>query len=308
MRMDTRASETATVLRLPGGRELAFGEFGDGDGFPVLAFHGTPGLRLQLAPVDASARAAGVRLVVPDRPGYGHSDFVKHRRLTDWPADVQAIADHLGFDRFGLLGISGGGPHALACAALLPERLTRVAVVSSPSPFGSDAARAVMTPTARYLLPLARFTPLVRVGSASLVKAMRMAPPIVEGLERLMMPAVDRRVLSALRAEVEDEMRHTSFSSGRAAAQDIGLLVRDWGFEVERIGVPATVWHGERDRVARPFHARVLASLIPGSTLRMCPDEGHLLFTRQAQTILEDLAGRRISSGSSVPGGHRRDN
>lgn len=292
-------SETATVLRLPNGRELSFGEYGAPEGLPVMAFHGTPGLRLQLAPADGAARAVGVRLIAPDRPGYGHSDYVRDRRLIDWPADVDAIAQHLGIDHFGVLGVSGGGPYALACATAMPERLTSVTLVSSPSPFSSPEARLAMTPTARRGMPLAHFRPLVRVGTACLVQGMRHLPRAVELVERVSLSAPDRRVMTEHQDEMIDEMRHTSFGSGRAAAQDISLFVRDWGFRLEDVKVPVAVWHGESDRISRPFHARVLAAGLPDATLHLCPGEGHLLFANHAARILASLDGA-APAGPSV--------
>src|SRR5690242_10978716 len=118
------------VTVLPDGRDLGWMELGTSSGSPVFAFHGTPGSRLQFEIDDAPIRAAGLRLICPDRPGYGLSTFQPGRRLTDWPADVAYLADHLDIDRFAVLGTSGGGPHAAVCAALLGNRVTAAAIVS----------------------------------------------------------------------------------------------------------------------------------------------------------------------------------
>ena len=108
------------VMELPDGRELAWLEAGKPRGRPVFAFHGTPGSRRQVSFDEKSITAAGVRMIAPDRPGYGHSSYHPGRSLADWAADVSALADHLKVGTFTVVGVSGGGPHAVACARLLP--------------------------------------------------------------------------------------------------------------------------------------------------------------------------------------------
>jgi len=122
------ALRDATVT-LPDGRRLAYTEWGLPDGKPLLYFHGTPGSRLWCPDEDATA-AAGVRLIAPDRPGFGRSDPQEGRTLADWPKDVEALADALHISSFAVVGVSGGGAYAAACAALIPRRLSGVAVVS----------------------------------------------------------------------------------------------------------------------------------------------------------------------------------
>lgn len=104
------------VMNLPDGRKLGWLDLGEPGGPPVIVFHGTPGSCLQVAAERGAIDLAGVRFIAPDRPGYGHSTFVPKRRLAAWALDVEALADHLGIGRFSVVGYSGGGPHALACA------------------------------------------------------------------------------------------------------------------------------------------------------------------------------------------------
>ena len=121
-------------LQLPDGRRLAWAEYGSGDGKPVLFFHGGNDSRLAGGLIAEAARDVNVRLVCPDRPGYGASTFHPRRRFLDWPADVSRLTVHLGIGPFAVLGHSGGGPHALACAQAMPSRITAVGTVSSPAP------------------------------------------------------------------------------------------------------------------------------------------------------------------------------
>jgi pimeloyl-ACP methyl ester carboxylesterase len=122
------------VLELADGRELAWIEYGTPDGVPVAAFHGSPGTRHFFAPQAETAARKGVRLICPDRPGYGHSTFDPGRTYKSWARDVVQLVDHLGLDRFAVLGYSSGGPNAAACARFLAERLVGCAIVSGPAP------------------------------------------------------------------------------------------------------------------------------------------------------------------------------
>ncbi len=116
-------------MKTPDGRHLSTQTYGDPDGKPVFLLHGTPGSRLGPHPRGTVLHRLGVRLIAFDRPGYGDSDRFQGRRVADAATDVLAIADAFGLDKFAVVGRSGGGPHALACAALLPDRLTKVAVL-----------------------------------------------------------------------------------------------------------------------------------------------------------------------------------
>ncbi len=297
MRLLTAPNAPVTVLCLADGRDLAFAEYGDPDGVPVFAFHGTPGSHLQLAPADAAARAAGVRLIAPDRPGYGLSSFVRGRRLADWPTGVAAIADHLGVDRFAVLGVSGGGPHALACAVVLPDRLSAVGVVSSPSPFADapDAQRARL----RRLRRLAAVPGLVRLVAALLIVAVRRFPLAVLHLARQAMPEADRRVVEDLsfRSYYLDAIRRTSPSAAKAVAQDVALFAHDWRLALRDISVPVKIWHGADDRLVEPWNADVLAKSVPAAFVAIVAGEGHLLFAEYTADILRELAAMALQHG-----------
>ncbi len=149
-------------IRLRDGRWLGFAEYGDPQGIPLFAFHGTPGSRLMVQAADASARAGGVRVIAPDRPGFGLSSRRAGRRIGDWPLDVAELADALGIARFGVVGVSGGGPYALACAWRLPERLTVVASVSGVAPMAGAAGLAGLQRQDHVALELVRLAPLLR--------------------------------------------------------------------------------------------------------------------------------------------------
>ena len=141
-------------VTLPDGRELAYEEYGDRDGTPVLSFHGGLSSRLDAAPAHDAAVALGVRLISPDRPGMGRSTFQPDRRLVDWPADVACLADALGLEHFAAMGWSAGGPYAAVCGALMPERVTALALLSSSVPIDLYGTTRGLTPDDRLLLVL----------------------------------------------------------------------------------------------------------------------------------------------------------
>lgn len=148
-------------LRLPGGRLLAYDEHGAPRGTPVLYFHGSPSSRLewQMFGGEALAKKLNIRVIATDRPGLGRSEFQPGRRIGDWPADVVALADQLKLPRIAVLGYSGGGPYAAACALKIPERLIRVGIVSGTAPFDEPGLSAGIHPASLRFMQLARTEP-----------------------------------------------------------------------------------------------------------------------------------------------------
>jgi len=280
------------MITLADGRDLAWLEMGDPHGKPVFAFHGTPGSRLSFVTDDSTIDDSGVRLICPDRPGYGHSSFHRGRRLPDWPGDVAQLADHLGTSRFGVIGVSGGGPHALACAALLPQQVTAAAIVSGVGPLHLAEATDGMLALNRFNTALSRRAPvLTRPLSRLMADFARRSPDraIDEFIKR--MPPADRAVLARpeVRAAFTADMRQSSRTSGRAASQDFALFAHDWGFALGDITVPVHFWQGDADINVPPHHARLQHEAIPGSVLIECPAEGHLLVFAHVTEILDFL-------------------
>jgi pimeloyl-ACP methyl ester carboxylesterase len=283
----------ATVLRLTDDRLLAFAEYGRAEGVPVVAFHGTPGSRLQLTALDGPAREVGVRLIVPDRPGYGASDHHPGRTLGDWPADVQAIAAHLGLDRYAVLGVSGGAPHALACAIVSAQRITRLGIVSGVAPpdCWAPSPRSGRLEQAVGLLMRTGGTVLQLLVGTVLTLIRRATGPALRAYQVLLPPA-DRRIIAdpAIRRGLQDEIERQPRTTAATIVQDLRLFSRPWGFDVGATRVPTDIWHGGADRAIPIEHARALAARIPASSLHEHPDAGHFLLLEQAKHILEELA------------------
>lgn len=286
----------ASLMRLRDGRELSWAEMGDPAGYPVFAFHGTPGSRRQVLVDPAPALAAGARLIAPDRPGRGSSTWQSRRTFAGWARDVAELADHLGIDRFAVLGISGGGPHAAVCARFLPDRVSSAALVSGVGSLAEPGSEAGMMTANRMFARLARNTPAVNAVIFGLIFLVgRRAPERVLPLLANSMPAVDTAVLS--RPEVRSSflalLSDASPTAGRAAAQDFRLFARDWGFRLEDISVPVQVWQGDVDVNVPVAHAERQAAAIPGAVLHMVPGEGHLMSFDHLEEILRELLASR---------------
>jgi pimeloyl-ACP methyl ester carboxylesterase len=278
-------------MQLIDGGELAWAEMGDPNGYPVFAFHGTPGSRHQVLVEPASARAAGARVIAPDRPGYGASSWRRRRTLEGWANDVAELADHLGIERFAVMGVSGGGPHAAACAGFLPGRVSAAALVSGIAPLAEPGSEAGMMPNNRLFVRVARKAPAANALPFWLVSVLaRRAPTwLVKG-----MPAADAAVLA--RPEVRSSFlafAHASPTIGRAAAQEFGLFARDWGFDLGEVNVPVQVWQGDADVNVPVVHAERLSAAIPGAVLHVVPGEGHLVFVDHLEEILRELLASR---------------
>jgi pimeloyl-ACP methyl ester carboxylesterase len=233
---------------LPDGRWLAYAEFGDPDGRPVLFFHGTPGYRLNPWATDAELRSAGVRLIAPDRPGVGRSSPQSGRRLLDWPDDVRHLADALGLERFAVVGFSNGGPHAAACAYTLGPRISGTALVAPLPPL--DAAGAVgQLGAPGWYYPLARRAPLaLRALYAGPAALARRDPRRAERLLLGGMSEADRRLFSrpALAGRFGADL---AGAGSRGVVDDERLMPQPWGFAPEQVAGPVRLWLGEHDKL-----------------------------------------------------------
>lgn len=270
-----------------GDRVLAVEEWGKPDGTAVLYLHGTPMSRLARYPDDRLFDRLGIRLLTYDRPGYGNSTPQPGRRVVDAAGDVVAILDALGLDRVPLIGVSGGGPHALAAAALHPDRITRVGILASPAP--RDAAgldwSAGMMEDNRVEAEAAV------AGGATAVEAVlrRSGTTTLPDL-----PANEQAILS--RPEVR-EMLTAAYAEairpGLAGSVEdtVALFGRPWGFEPGAIEVPVRIWHGEQDSVVPAAHARWVAARIPGAQLTCQPGIGHVGHFDAQPAMLAWLAG-----------------
>ncbi len=281
-----------SVYRLRDGRLLGYAEFGDPRGRPLFFLHGFPGARLGARFVDAAAERNGVRIIAPDRPGFGLSDGHAGRRLLGWPDDVLELAGGLGIERFAVLGVSGGGPYAAACAYQLPQRLTGAAIVSGLAPLDRPNALEGMALVNRLYLRLARRSAaLVRPGLWLLSRFARRFPRLLLWLASRRVPPSDRAI--AARPEiktmfVEDVPEAFRQGSG-GAARELALFARPWGFPLADVRMQVHLWQGEADTIVPAQMGRHQAETIPNCSARFYPGEGHLLIVDRIEEVLRAL-------------------
>jgi pimeloyl-ACP methyl ester carboxylesterase len=279
--------DTTMVLR--DGRTLGYAVSGDPDGRPLLLFHGSPSSRL-FFPDPSETAAAGVRLITVDRPGYGRSDPQPGRQILDWPSDVEQLVDALGLQRFAVAAHSSGGPYALVCAVKLPERVTRVGLVSCVVPLDEvPAAAASLNHSERDLVELCRRDPnqaAERIGKA--------ASWLADDPDRFLSfprPAPDQRLLEepSLRAMFATSVRE-SVQRGLAGYVSDEVLERcPWGFGLEEVRRDVSLWHGHHDGYIPLAHAEGMAKLLPNCRTHVDPDRAHGLILARWPQILAHL-------------------
>jgi len=285
-------SLTDQTIKLVDGRTLGFAEFGDPSGKPVLFFHGFPASRLEGMALDTPARAVGVRLIAPDRPGFGLSDPKPRRSFSDWPEDVIQLVSHLRIYEFTVLGTSAGSPYVVACADRIDERLTAAGIVSGMSPLHNPDVRLAMNPDQRRMfVSIARFPWLARRMLARSMQEVQADFPSVLTRMAAERPDVDKSILE--RPDIKDMLRTNlteTFRQGVAgAAQELALYPGSWRLALKSIAFPIQLWHGRKDVITPPAMAEELASILPHTLTRWYPDEGHSLLFARSEEILRQL-------------------
>lgn len=303
-------SASAQSIVLKDGRRLGFSEYGDPDGRPLFYFHGFPGSRLEAELTSAGALRQGVRVLAVDRPGFGASDFAAQRTLLDWPGDVEQLAAALGYARFAVLGLSGGGPYALACAWKIPARLTAAGVVCGLGPLADkEASRALKWP-AHLSFILIRHRPRLFACCYELLARwfMRRHPRWVLHLMHVSAPWPDREVLrrEPIRLALIDSVHEAVRQGGQGPVRDLVIYSRPWGFPLQEIAMPVHLWHGEADVTVPASMGHTMAAQLPDCCARFLPGEGHFsLLINHLDEILTTVASEVSSGTDSAAGGTR---
>jgi pimeloyl-ACP methyl ester carboxylesterase len=277
-------------LRLGDGRLLGYAEYGQPTGRPLVYLHGFPGSRLGGAVLDDGARVAGARVLAPERPGLGLSSPQPARTLLDTAHDVRAFGEALQLGRFSVLGESGGGPYALACAHELPDLLDQVVVVGGLGPATSPAATVGIAFKERIGYAIGSRLPLLSARTLVPVAACaRRWPRQFLHVTRWQLGNADREILRGPLGDLTAADFAEAFHQGcRGVADDLALLFRPWAFDPSAIRVPVNFFHGTDDRTVSLTAARELARIIPGSQLHVYEGDGHFsLLARHSQEILE---------------------
>lgn len=296
---DTFPSHRVTT---PDGRVLAVDDHGPLDGPIVIAHHGTPSCRLDVPAGPVVVREIGVRVITFDRPGYGLSTNLPGRTVSDAAANVRAITEALGIERFATIGVSGGGPHALATAALLGDRVTRVCVSVGLGPVEDPDfdIRADMVPETLEEISAARSGP-----EALRAYVEEHADPTTgldPWLERL--PPSDREVLArpevrALEQAIATEWQRVSIDGW--VEDSLAFFARPWRFSVAEVSQPTHLLYGQDDVLVPVSHGRALSRLIAGSELLTIAGGGHWLVDHEAAALrwLTGNAGSSTTPGSA---------
>jgi pimeloyl-ACP methyl ester carboxylesterase len=263
-------------------RQIGFAEFGDPQGRAVFWLHGTPGARRQI-PMEARvyAEQQQIRLIGVDRPGIGSSTPYQYDTVFGFAEDLRTIADTLGIDKMEVIGLSGGGPYALACAAAMPGGVAPAR--------GADAIGGGVMAFGSMVAPLLEVAGApIRLAASAVVRLARpVASPALDLYGR-MSPEADRRMLARpeFKAMFLDDLLNGSRKQLAAPFADVIVFARDWGFRLDEVKVPVRWWHGDHDHIVPFEHGQHVVSRLPDAQLFHLPGESHLAGLGRAEEIL----------------------
>ena len=284
------------VVQLHGGTVVEFDEYGDATGAPVIFCHGWPSSRTMARLADEPARALGVRIISPDRPGISGSTMQPNRKLCDWPRVVERLIDRLHIREFRMLAISGGAPYAYATAKAMPERVRAIAIVGGVIPFAELKDLRGLLPLYRWMLTFYRNRPQLLRRLFHLARPflsfrapLRVRPLLLKMLLLRPCDAASLRDDAAFEAIFESQRRAWR-ASAEGVMADAQIYAQPWGFTVEDVRVPVRLWHGMEDRAFAVRLAEELANRLPSCKARFIENEGHYsLPIRHMGEILQDL-------------------
>ncbi|PXX11272.1 alpha/beta fold hydrolase [Mycolicibacterium moriokaense] len=278
-------------------RQIGFAEFGDPQGRAVFWLHGTPGARRQI-PMEARvyAEKRQIRLIGVDRPGIGSSTPHQYDTVFAFADDLRTIADTLGIDKMEVIGLSGGGPYTLACAAAMPDRVVAAGVIGGVAPTtGSDEiGGGLMGSVGTRLAPLLQVAggPIGLVASALIRLIRPVGSPAVDLYGRVS-PEADRQLLARpeIKAMFLDDLLNGSRKQMAAPFADVVVFARDWGFRLDEVKVPVRWWHGDHDHIVPFEHGQHVVAKLPDVELYHLPGESHLAGLGRAEEILSTMIG-----------------
>jgi len=285
--------KTDLTVRLPDGRILGYADYGDPKGLPMLALHGTPGSRKMFQLAHETAAELHIRLLAPERPGFGISSFQRGRSLASYASDLAAFADALGIERFAVAGVSGGGPYAVACAACLPDRVTALGLISPIGPMAAPEnpgkmglGHAIAFRYAPRVLPLLAI--IFGIGRLAFLYT----PNLIFGFILSRSARSDWTILK--RGEVRRNLLAGVTEGCRpgigASLQEMALFSRPWGVPLDRIKAPTFLWQGLGDRNVPVSAALRLAELVPQCHLCRIDNAGHYWIFDNIPLVLRTIA------------------
>lgn len=310
--MTAGAIRSDATMTLPDGRRLTYRTYGDPAGFPVLALHGTPGSRLKFSTADSPAAALGIRLIAPDRWGYGGTSPHPAPSLRAFATDMTVLLDQLGCARASVLGVSGGGPYAAGVAACLGARIDAAALIS---PVGVIAADPQSVPALHMASPRLspfhafcfRILPRLPRATRSIFSGygwlLRRNPELGMRVAFLLAPRIDKTMIAepAIRERLTETFLEGLRPGGIGPATDVAMFGRPWRLPLARISARTGIWIGTEDRNVPIDAAISLATHMPGSALEVLEGEGHLWIARNYGHVLAWLIGRQKGAADTAP-------
>ena len=296
------------TLTLADGRQLSYDVYGDPDGVPVIFSHGLSDSRLIRNPDEELTRSLGVRMIAADQPGVGGSTPQRGRRMVDWGADMEQLADALGLDTFAVAGHSGGGPHTLAVAVRLPDRVTHGVLASPVGPFDQDGfARMLVMKDLKLIVKLRHFHHIIKWAyKADVKKAKKDIGSFVEATAESDPSDAD----TFLADPAQREMFEANFTAGlmqdEEGLYEMTMALWDWGFELEDVTQPFDVFYGDADDIISPEMPAHVAERLPRGTAHVWPGAGHYGFVdrdrwRQFLGALNPLPGPSAAADKAPP-------
>lgn len=279
-------------IELSDGRTLAYDEYGDSDGHPILYFHGSPGSRLEGIHFHDAAFQHNFRIIAPDRPGMGKSDYQKGRTWLDWPKDVLELANNLKIKKFGAIGASGGSPPVLVCAYLIPEQLDFVADMGGWAPNITGKLYKDLAPMDRIFSKTVRLPIIFRFffGIMGIFVKRQSGVKLMRYFESSMCDA-DKRMMEdeEIATFFANDIKESFLQGSRGPSFDALLQFREWGFDLTKISIPVHLYYGTEDKFVPYSFGELLHEKIPQSTLKTYPSEGHFSIIHMVDDVFKDM-------------------
>ena len=278
------------IFILPDGRKLSYSVYGNPDGKPVLFFHGIPGTRLQRSPDLRIFHKYPFLVYALDRPGYGNSTYQKNRNLLNWADDVLAFTESQGIGKFGVMGVSGGGPYSLACAYKIPEKLSAAIVISGLAPLYLKETFHQFPKGGQLLFRSAKITPFLIRGLFSILFR-QLHLPLDTAFQNFLgqLPEKDKRLLSNIKIStmLRNDVAEAFKAGANGVVKDMSLLNQPWGFSLKDIEIPVHVWHGTADTIVPYSHGEFFINHLPKAIPHTVEDAGHFMAFERMEEILK---------------------
>jgi pimeloyl-ACP methyl ester carboxylesterase len=284
---------TENYLKLPDGRRLCYAEYGDPTGQPIFVFHGNPNSRLLWGVIPGSPFLPNIRLIAPDRPGFGQTDFVKGvTTIENWPNDIVALADSLGIEKFFVFAPSGGGPFALSCAWKIPERLTSVGIFASVGPLNPETEKNLAAPIRMMWTKAPKLPGLFKLQMKMFAWLARKFTKLYIKMILKELSETDRKVYERLNiAELIRTDRNEGYRQRGIGTWYDAMIPGNWPIPLNEIKTKVYLWQGEEDISVPLSMGQYLAEKMPNCEAKYIEGAGHFWIFEHLAEMLEKLVG-----------------